>query len=199
MIYRKQIPEIGSTLIEGMAYNTETKELTINFRSYFVKTLIYLNVPVDQFKEFWLAESFGKFYLSNIKPIYNFKNYQEMSETKNRPKKINKAKKEKRFLRLSINLDKVEKKWIHVGEHGKYLNITLMLMPDGEVDQYGNLGMIVQDVPKEIAKGDKTMRGEILGNGAEYDWNTVEKEGSPGVESGALLGENAEAEDDLPF
>lgn len=63
---------------------------------------------------------------------------------------------------ISARLDvtKIDKSKLFVGEKGTYLDITL-LMKD-EKDQYGNNGMVVQQVTKEErAAGTK---GAILGN-----------------------------------
>lgn len=63
---------------------------------------------------------------------------------------------------ISIKLDvkKIDKAKLYVGEKGTYLDATI-LMKD-EPDQYGNIGMIVQNVSKEDRE--KGIKGAILGN-----------------------------------
>ena len=62
---------------------------------------------------------------------------------------------------LKIDVTKIDKARLFVGKKGKYLDATVFI-DTAELDQYGNSGMITQDVSKdERAKGAK---GEILGN-----------------------------------
>lgn len=117
-------------------------------------------------------------------------------EKKSRPKGINKASDKKRFLKLSLDVTKINKSWLHVGKDGSvYLNCTLHLMPDGTVDKYENLGFITQDVPKSVYENDKEAKGEILGNGAELDFKAPRVQ--PGEETGTFL--PPDEVDDLPF
>lgn len=65
------------------------------------------------------------------------------------------------FMRLKLNLSKIDKTSLFKGEKGTYGDFTIML--NDSVDQYGNHGFITQDIGKERrAKGE---RGPILGNG----------------------------------
>ena len=65
------------------------------------------------------------------------------------------------ILRLSLDVSKIDKSKLFKGKKGVYLNAAVLLKD--EPDQYGNDGMIVQDVSKEEREnGD---RGAILGNG----------------------------------
>lgn len=63
---------------------------------------------------------------------------------------------------ISIKLDvtKIEKTKLYKGDKGTYLNATI-LMKD-ESDQYGNIGIIVQNVSKE--EREAGVKGAILGN-----------------------------------
>ena len=62
---------------------------------------------------------------------------------------------------LKINVSMIEKARLFVGAKGKYLDATVFIDLT-ELDQYGNSGMITQDVSKEEkAAGGK---GPILGN-----------------------------------
>jgi hypothetical protein len=63
---------------------------------------------------------------------------------------------------ISIKLDvtKIDKAKLYKGDKGTYLDATI-LMKD-EADQYGNIGMIVQNVSKE--EREAGVKGAILGN-----------------------------------
>jgi len=63
-------------------------------------------------------------------------------------------------LSLKIDLLKVDKAKLYKGEKGTYLD-AVVIMKD-EPDQYGNIGMIVQEVTKEERL--KNVKGAILGN-----------------------------------
>jgi|TARA_R110000744_G_scaffold227957_1_gene345994 hypothetical protein len=62
---------------------------------------------------------------------------------------------------LKIDVSKIEKKRLFKGVKGVYLDATAFVDLD-DLDQYGNSGMITQDVSKE-EKESGTM-GAILGN-----------------------------------
>ena len=83
--------------------------------------------------------------------------------TTDRKPKQNKKPKEKKkmkIVKLKINLSKIDKERLFKGAKGTYLDATAFL-EDAE-DQYGNHGMISQDVSKEErVAGNK---GPILGN-----------------------------------
>lgn len=66
-------------------------------------------------------------------------------------------------LGISLNIDvtKIEKARIIEGKKGKYLNATVFVDPEN-ADEYGNHGMITQDVTKE--ERDAGTKGPILGN-----------------------------------
>lgn len=62
---------------------------------------------------------------------------------------------------LKIAVSKIEKARLFKGEKGTYLDATVFIDLD-QLDQYGNSGMITQDVSKdEKAQG---VKGPILGN-----------------------------------
>tara|TARA_R110000744_G_scaffold16232_1_gene44820 strand:- start:64 stop:453 length:390 start_codon:yes stop_codon:yes gene_type:complete len=69
-------------------------------------------------------------------------------------------------LSLKINLSKMDMARIFNGKEGaQYLDATIFVNMD-ELDQYGNSGMITQDVSKEEkAQG---VKGNILGNGKVF-------------------------------
>ncbi len=62
---------------------------------------------------------------------------------------------------LKINVSQIDKARLFSGQKGKYLDATVFIDID-QLDQYGNSGMITQDVSKE-EKG-QNVRGAILGN-----------------------------------
>lgn len=63
---------------------------------------------------------------------------------------------------ISVRLDvsKIDKAKLYKGAKGVYLDAAI-IMKD-EVDQYGNIGMIVQSVTKE--EREQGVKGAILGN-----------------------------------
>jgi len=62
---------------------------------------------------------------------------------------------------LKISVDQIDKARLFKGQKHVYLDATVFIDPD-EADQYGNHGMITQDVPK--AERDAGVKGAILGN-----------------------------------
>jgi len=63
--------------------------------------------------------------------------------------------------RLRIDVTKIDKAALYKGAKGTYLDVTLLDNRDG-TDQYGNDGMIVQDIGKERREAGE--KGAILGN-----------------------------------
>lgn len=186
--------EHKSTLIKAIDYEPYTETLTVYFKHYYTEKLIHQNVTSDYYTELITAKSIGKFYIQYIKP--NFKIKFMSTETKNKPKGVNKHSDKKRFIKMRLKVGEIKKEWMFVGEKGVYLDITLMMLPDGDVDQYENLGMVVQDVPESVYKTDKKIKGAILGNAKELEWAGAE--GAVGG-GGALVGDNSKIQDDLPF
>ena len=66
----------------------------------------------------------------------------------------------KRIIRLKINRDKIDEARLFKGSKGTYLDATVFL--DDEAGQYGDNGMITQDVSKE--EREAGTKGNILGN-----------------------------------
>lgn len=62
---------------------------------------------------------------------------------------------------LKIDVSKIDKARLFKGEKGTYLDATVFI-DEGEADQYGNNGMITQDVTKEERAS--KVPGPILGN-----------------------------------
>ena len=68
---------------------------------------------------------------------------------------------------LKINVSQIDKARLFSGQKGKYLDCTVFI-DINDLDQYGNSGMITQDVTKdEKAAG---VKGNILGN-CKVFWN----------------------------
>lgn len=62
---------------------------------------------------------------------------------------------------LKIDVTKIDKARLFKGQKGTYLDATAFIDLD-QLDQYGNSGMITQDVSKE--EKDQGVKGAILGN-----------------------------------
>jgi len=188
-----------SSLINNIFWNENTEELTIVFHSYYVDFQTFKSVSYDVFEEFINSESKGKFYLQYIKKNFLIKKSGSATQLNmaNKPKGINKASDKKRFIKLKINVTKFKKEWFIVGQKGVYAELTLQMLPDGQVDGYENLGMITQDVTKEVYQADKTVKGPILGNAAELEWNTGTSESSIIPQGNSAMSEDPL--DDLPF
>jgi len=65
-----------------------------------------------------------------------------------------------RIVRLKIDVTKIEKDRLFQGKKGTYLDATVFL--NDEPGQYGDNGMITQDVSKE--EREAGTKGNILGN-----------------------------------
>ena len=84
---------------------------------------------------------------------------------------------------LKINVKDIDKAKLYVGEKGVYLDAVIIMKEEN--DQYGNIGMIVQNTTEEEQKAG--IKGKILGNARII----VKKEKTEG--------EKQEAISDLPF
>ena len=189
-----KIEDCDSSLIQEVSYDREEQMLVIKFRDYYVLQFAYCDVPIKVFSDFITSKSLGKYYLRYIKNKFKTLKDSTMAE---RPKTTNKSSDQKRFIKISIDVTKIKKDWLFQGEKGTYLNITLGMLPDGETDNYGNLGMITQDVPKEVFSKDRAAKGPILGNAAEFEPKPAVFEGQPGQEAGKMMSDDSM--DDLPF
>lgn len=193
-----------SSLISSIEWDDSNDELTVYFKSYYTDKIIHEGVTKKIFEQFGKEKSVGKYYLNFIKPNFKQSKKQSMS---NQPKGINIAKGDVRWIDMSIDVTKIKKEWLTTGLKGTYLNLKLRMLPDGEVDKYECLGFLVQQAPTEIYKAaeakqkgsGKELKGEILGNAKELDWNSSNNEGIPGQQGGTLVGENSGVADDIPF
>ena len=68
---------------------------------------------------------------------------------------------------LKIDVTKIDKNRLFQGQKGMYLDATVFIDID-QLDQYGNSGMITQDVSKEEKQ--QGVKGNILGN-CKVFWN----------------------------
>lgn len=199
------ISDNRSTLIRKIEYDPYNMLLLVHFKNgYHLKQVLHEGVHPNHFDELINAVSIGKLYLGFIKPNFKQINYNTMGDASKRPNTKNSASNEVRWIDLSIDVNKINKDWIIAGKNGNYLAMKLRMLPDGEMDKFGNLGMIVQAVPTEIYKkaeaekkgSGKDIKGEILGNAAELDWGNSNTEGTPGAIQGTVGGV---PEEELPF
>ena len=68
---------------------------------------------------------------------------------------------------LKINVSQIDKARLFSGQKGKYLDCTVFI-DINDLDQYGNSGMITQDVTKD--EKESGVKGNILGN-CKVFWN----------------------------
>jgi len=101
--------------------------------------------------------------------------------------------------RISINVRRIEKALLVDKGENVYLDCALFGNKNGEPDQYGNDGFIVQGVPKALREANPERRGPIIGN-----WRYVERKAppTPAPDAPAQPSETPErgdTGDDLPF
>lgn len=77
---------------------------------------------------------------------------------------------------VKIDVTKIDKERLFKGAKGTYLDATVFV-DLGEADQYGNHGMITQDVTKEERQAGT--KGAILGNVKVFYRDGVPEAGSP--------------------
>ena len=90
---------------------------------------------------------------------------------------------------LKIDVKKIDKNRLFKGNKGVFLDVTTWVNLD-EFDQYGNSGMITQDVSKEDK--DAGVKGPILGN-CKVFWKEPVKTQAPAADTGESF------DDDIPF
>lgn len=77
-------------------------------------------------------------------------------------KSKNKTNMPKPIISLKIDVKKIDKTLLFVGQKGTYLDATIFEKDGGVVDEYGNAGYVAQSVSKEAReRGEK---GPIIGN-----------------------------------
>ena len=98
---------------------------------------------------------------------------------------------------LKIDVTKIDKARLFAGKKGTYLDATIFIDLD-EADQYGNHGMITQNVTK--AEKDAGERGAILGNGKIFwrDGDQGQSQARPAAQADDRQGFD-DFDDPLPF
>jgi len=97
------------------------------------------------------------------------------------------------ILRVKIDLKKLDHSALFKTEKATYLDLSV-LMKDGE-DQYGNHGMVVQDVGKQRREAGE--KGPILGN---VKWIIQPGQGTQQAQPAAKAAPAQDQdEDDIPF
>lgn len=76
---------------------------------------------------------------------------------------------------LKIDVSKIDKNRLFKGEKGMYLDATVFVDVD-QLDQYGNSGMITQDVSKDEKQ--QGVKGNILGN-CKVFWSDSNQKQAP--------------------
>lgn len=76
---------------------------------------------------------------------------------------------------LKIDVSKIDKNRLFKGEKGMYLDATVFVDVD-QLDQYGNSGMITQDVSKDEKQ--QGVKGNILGN-CKVFWSDSNQQQAP--------------------
>ena len=79
---------------------------------------------------------------------------------------------------LKIDVSKIDKTRLFKGQKGVYLDATVFI-DTAQLDQYGNSGMITQDVKKE--EKDQGIKGAILGN-CKVFWNDAGQQPQQGYQ-----------------
>jgi hypothetical protein len=92
--------------------------------------------------------------------------------------------------RLKIDVKKIDKTALYAGAKGTYLDITLLDNRDG-TDQYGNDGMIVQDIGQQRREAGE--KGPILGNWKYLKANNGQAPAPKPAE------QQPDEDDDIPF
>lgn len=96
------------------------------------------------------------------------------------------------MVKCKIDVTKINKDFIFVGQKGKYIDIILMDNRDGR-DDYGNDGFCVQGVTKEARQNG--VKGPIIGN-----WQEMKtKKPAPKPPRSARDQDIDEAGEDVPF
>jgi hypothetical protein len=96
------------------------------------------------------------------------------------------------IIKLNIDVTKINKQRLHKGAKGIYANLTVLLRD--EPDQYGNDGMIVEDVTKE--ERESGMKGTILGNAKIVGNRQAQAKQSPAAKDDKWIDDDSL---DIPF
>ena len=96
-------------------------------------------------------------------------------------------------IEISIDVTKIDKARIHVGEKGKYINLTTFIDTENK-DQYGNHGFISQSTSKE--ERENGVKTKILGNSKVFFKKDSEQQQAPEVPPPPF---EEDPIDDVPF
>ena len=96
-------------------------------------------------------------------------------------------------IEIRIDVTKIDKSRIYVGEKGKYLNLTTFVDTENK-DQYGNHGFISQSTSKE--ERDAGVKPQILGNSKVFFKKDSEQQQAPEVPPPPF---EEDPIDDVPF
>ena len=96
---------------------------------------------------------------------------------------------------LKIDVTKIDKARLYKGQKGTYLDATVFV-DLGEADEYGNHGMITQNVSKE--ERDNGERGAILGN-CKVFWRDGLDQPASSAGSPPPPPAGDDPDDDIPF
>jgi len=97
------------------------------------------------------------------------------------------------IIKGKIDVTKISKEDLFKGEKGTYLDIAIFV--NDADDQYGNRGMIVQDISKE--KREAGERGAILGNIKIFEKRINQSNSEPADDN--FEGEQVGDDDSIPF
>jgi len=104
---------------------------------------------------------------------------------------------------LKIDVSKIDKARLFKGNKGVYLDATAFVDLD-ELDQYGNSGMITQDVTKE--EKESGTKGPILGNSKVFwqgegkrESQSAPHQSAPEARQGNAPSNFDNFDDDIPF
>ena len=96
------------------------------------------------------------------------------------------------IIKLNIDVTKIDKARLHKGAKGTYANFTVLLRD--ETDQYGNDGMIIEDVSKEERESGK--KGTILGNAKIIGKPHAQSQSKPAVKDDKWIDDDSS---EIPF
>lgn len=175
------LTEEDSSFVNMICYDEEDNSLFVDLKG--IGERHFKDVPNTVFINFMTSPSIGAYYNNHIKQKFKFMStskkqtqqpqQQEPVVEKNKPKKINRSDPENfRWINGDINLSKIDKSWLRKGKDSGdlYLDFSMRMQPEGQVDQFGKLAMITQTVPSDIFRADKTARGAIIGNAEQLEW-----------------------------
>jgi hypothetical protein len=101
-----------------------------------------------------------------------------------------------KIIKLKIDVSKIDKAKLFAGKNGaKYLDATFLY--NDATDQYGNNGMIVQDISKEERLAGA--KGAILGNGKVFQSNSTPTPAAKANPNPWPTAGYSDPNDDLPF